>query len=1018
MLKPYQRRAFLVLAAAALESATKTATYADDSLWDALVKSRNFTPVAVNTPTGKVPAAPLVQRRALGPVPGFTLPVTKGDDTESLFAKRKKRSSGLFGPIGDWFNHLQSATGTKINATGRSTLSLRMESVSGNRDAYQQDQYYGRGSNGVYNDTNLSVDATFLKYFHYRTTITNSPFQNPNDNRVKLDYDTKKIRLEWGDINAGFQGNSLIEFNRYLSGIRLSNEWTPRFHTTLLYSQTKAGTRTITIQGNNSTGPYYVYAGQIVEGSDRVRVNDQELQRGSDKDYTLDLLTGELNFMKGHIILPTDTVAVTFETLGVNQQGGNIYGIRTDYALSPRVKAGFTYVAQTTRNSSGLQTHTQQFYGHTNPAEYYTLDYAADATKPISVTVDGVPLVQGVDYTIVSTQTNLLLLRQSVLATSFVSVTYVPLNVAPTPGNRSVLGFDGSLSLGRLGSLTLETALSGLSINGDETRGRAAQLRADLNPLRNLHTTLTLRDVGAAFSSIESPGFNRNEKSIDIAGDYSPFKNLRLNFDWQKAKRPSYSGGLGISQYTPSYNGMDTYNSYTLGVNYSFAKNATLNLSRNSLSTLYVVGGNSKNVNDTLSLNYTLRSISFEAALSRNVSNTASFYDPVTGTDSLLYNTNSSTLSRRFGMNWRPLRWLDLTGSISDNDITTDAQQANTTTHAKDAQLGARISLTKNIRLGYSYQLSDTGNYSLNSSALTGTGTTNTVGNNGSNINLSTRSAMWRWLTRDVVSGGSGSSGQLGSNSTYGTQLGGGSNYNLGSYGNYSGYYGTGVNNGYGQSSYGGRSATHRFTVDYQPRANMQVGLSFDKSNSLGDYQFNSNRNNLGMNFAWQLSDRLQVNANYSLQRVAYTGNYGNTDSNSLFFTLQGRPFGGKLGIQLGWQSMKTQSTVNFSGTTGTTTDATTTPTDTSTNLSSLSARLDYPISSRQTLFVELLQSTSSGYLANTDSNLRFGMDFALNRVLRFSLGWQILSRTNADVSNQPYNYHVSSLLAEFGLNF
>src|SRR5581483_747138 len=106
-----------------------------------------------------------------------------------------------------------------------------------------------------------------------------------------------------------------------LRGMQITSQWAPQFKSTLLYSQTKAETRTITIPGNNSSGPYYVYAGQIVEGSDQVRVDNRAMVRG--KDYTLDTFTGELNFLSnpgngnpsGSVIRASQTIAITFETM-------------------------------------------------------------------------------------------------------------------------------------------------------------------------------------------------------------------------------------------------------------------------------------------------------------------------------------------------------------------------------------------------------------------------------------------------------------------------------------------------------------------------------------------------------------------------------------------------------------------------------------------------------------------------------------------------------------------------------
>ena len=253
MLNLYQRRALIVVAFFALQTASEKSALASDperdSLWDVLLRAPEPKP---DIP-GQNPFSPS-PRQALGPVPGFSLPAPeKTASYDSVFSKRKKRGSP-FGSVGDWFNSLEKATGSKITASGNSTFQLRADSVSGSSDSFTNEQYYGRGANGFYNDTDVSVDATLFKYFRYQTRLSNSLFHNPNDNRVKLDYKTKTSHIEWGDLNAGFQGNSLIDFNRYLHGIQATNIWSKNLKTTLLWSQIKAETKTIVVNGNNSSG--------------------------------------------------------------------------------------------------------------------------------------------------------------------------------------------------------------------------------------------------------------------------------------------------------------------------------------------------------------------------------------------------------------------------------------------------------------------------------------------------------------------------------------------------------------------------------------------------------------------------------------------------------------------------------------------------------------------------------------------------------------------------------------------
>jgi len=1040
MIKAYRRRAFLLFALAALEPAAGAAARADnDSLWDLLTRTER-PPVSAGQPgEGPAGAEMVAVRQGLGPVPGFTLP------SHRMEARKKKRRAGMFGAVGNFFDHLQSTTSSKVKLSGHETLSLQWNQVSGGQDAvqsYQDQQYYGRGSNGVYNDTSLSIDATFFKYIHYQTQFSNSLFSNPNDNRFKIDYNpNRKLRLEYGDINAGITGNSLIDFNRYLYGISFKNQWTPHLATSMLYSQTRAETRTITIQGNNSSGPYYVFAGQIVPGSDRVRVDNTEMVRG--QDYTLDTYSGSLNFLNGRIILQTSTIAVSFEVMGANM-GASIYGIRTDYTLKPGVGIGFTYVAQQAPNSGGLlQTQTQDFQSSGSAGATYLLNYPVDLSKPVLVTANGAPLARGTEYVIPTQIPDQIIIQVAVPPGQVIEVKYFPLNTNPTVGSQSVMGVDSRLSLGKLGALTLESAFSGMMLSGTRYSGTAFQARADLHPTSKWNASLTLKDISPTYSSIQNPGFEVNERSLTLASDYSPTKRLKLNLNWMTAKRPDYSSFTGIANPTAAAAGSDDYNTYTLGAMYNLSSNSTLNLAHNSMSTRYAVGGSSSNVDDTLALSSTLRKITFDASLSHN-SNTATGVNAAsllglgttsgnvttTGgtstTTSQIYNTQTDTLNKRLGVTWNPKTWFSLSGSVSDDSIHTNANSSASNSDARDMQITTSFRRIRNLTINYSYDLSDTGNLSslLGTTGSSSTGSGSAIGTSPRLMLLLPRAylpSLSRFalmpLPRDLTTGSTG----LGTTGI-GTAIGsGGSNSTLGGFGSYSGLLGNSnaYNSLYGASSFGGRNANQRLSVNYNPRQNLQVGLHVNLANSLGDYQYNSNRSDNGLDLYWQPSKRLQLNASLDLQNVQYVGGLGGTKTSAFLLALQGRPFGGKLTTTLSWTAMRTTGSLNLAaaGATGTTT-GTTGATNADTNLSSLALRLDYPIGGRESLFLDILRSDSSGALANLQQNLQVGLDYSLLGNLKFSLGWQFLSNINKDPQFATENYRVSSLLAQFGLHF
>lgn len=1009
-----QRRALKLysifpLCALQLFAQSQPPTSEEDTLWDALTKTPAELASPIATQDNTIP------RQRMGPVPGFTLaaPPRAQANTNDIFVHRKPKQKRFLGDIGDWLYQTQKSTGTKVDVKGQSLFSMRLDSISGNASAFESDRYLGRGSNGFYNDTSVDIDATLFKHFHYKTLLNNNILNNANDpnyNRTVMGYRTGKVNIDFGDINAGFQGNGLIDFNRFLNGVQYSQEWSRSFKTQLLYATTRAETRTITINGNGSVGPYYVYAGQIVDGSARVRVNDVDKILG--KDYTLDQYTGELRFMNGQVILPSDTVAVTFETIGFNQSVGNIYGLRTEFRPSSKYGFGMTTVTQSSRTNNALQTRTQQFFGFGTPGAAYILDAPIDTTRPIAVLIGGLPLQKNIDYIIDPNLTNQIRILSPVPASTIIQVTYTPLNTSPTPGNRNVTGFDGTFSLGSLGTIRTDAAFSGLDVQGSNYSGSAWQIRTDLNLIRPKTTQETegkskhqptwrvglgYRSISPTFSSIQTPGFNRNEQAADFLTDYQPSRQWRLNFSTQKSKRPSYVSSGVNGAFSILTNGNDDYDQYSSSLVHEYRK-GTISLNKNNLTTRFKTGGNSINDSDSLAANYNTGKVTVDLSLNNNKSNTNALLTSGT-TPTSVFSNNSST-GGRLGVSWQTNDWLTLSAALTNSAITTLSGTNFSQYTARDSQIQARLNLKNHMRLNYSFNLSDTGNSGTNT---TGTGGGSNSGGGGVVLPPSRQT------------GGTSNTGFTSDSS--GSTFGGGTNYNLGGYGSYSGYLGNSVNNGYGASSFGGKSVGHRVGIEYQYRK-INIGLNMDMAESTGAYVFNSTRSNAAFTFGWQPSETMRFDTTLGLQRIDYSGSIGGSRGNTFSLGFSGRPFGRKLNISVDWLTVLNSSQIQYSALTGTTGGTPQAPSDTSTNLSSFRGRIEYPVARRWTLFTDFLQANTTGYLGGKELNLRIGADYALNQVLRFSLGWQTYSRNNADAQNATYNYHVSTILAELGFNF
>jgi len=936
--------------------------------------------------------------------------------------RTSRRQGGVLADVSRSLRRLGATLNSDLKVQGQHTMGLHMENVNGSRSAYQDATYFGRrGLGGVYNNTDLTITGKLAGIINFETRYSNSLYGNPYDNRLSLNYATRGFSIDAGDIQGNISGNSLVGFSRSLKGVQLSVDVLRGLRLTSLFSNTKGQSRTITVNGANRSGPYYVYAGMVVEGSERVRVNDREMVKG--EDYTLDPYTGELNFLKGLIVHEFDTIAVSFETYGYGQPAGLLTGWRADLTALPNVNFGLTYLAQESRqNGSATRTRTEQFYGYNNPNTPYSLEFQVDVTLvkdeqgniigatpryPMTVTAGGVPQVYGADYVVDPLLPNRVFFKLPIPSTQIVRITYVPAAAGDNPGDRSVVGFDAGWQLGKLGMVTAEFARSRLDLSGQNVGGGAWQLRGDMKLAGDkLRWSWTLRDIESRFTGIESAGFRRADRGLSMSFDYSPSTRLRLNAGFERSRRPSFQyTGLsgGSSSALAATAGTDDFGQQNLTASYTLGRGGQIVATHNNMSTRSYGGGRSDYTSDSVAYSGSAGKFSMDLSLGNVVSRyrapavTGSTTEPATG--------GSEALNARLGMRWQPASILTLTSNLATSLI---RDQSGSRRDAQDVTVGADLTPARNLRLSLNYLLQDSGGYS---SLTTGAGGSSTVRSPDAG-------APQPWWVSRVAQGRSGSFFNPGSSFSIGGTYGGGYNGGLGGSGNYSGGLYNPYANGFSGTSFGGRSRTLAMGANYQPLPSVVIDLLWNSSTSMGDYLFNSNRNDYTASVSYSPGDRFQMNTMFSRQRVSYVGSSGGTSSTLWFLNLRGRPWG-KLTTSLSLQMMTTQSAYQFdgSGTGGSGVSVTDTG---GTDLSSWALRLEYPVWRTHAIYLEYSDAASTGYLAGTQRQLLAGFDFDITQNARFTLGWRIqeyLSRgTTSGTSAQ--NYQVRSLDADLNLRF
>lgn len=982
--------------------------------------------------------------------PGYVspIPIPESSPGKAPFSS----VTSFFTRVGDGMQKIGRALDTKIKVQGQQTIGFHMENVAGSNAAYQTDNYFGQqGIAGSYDNTDLTVEGKVLGIINFQTHYSNNIYGNPYNNQVSLNYASKNLKVDAGDITGTIRGNSLIDFTRSLQGVQVSANVTKGLRLTSLYTQTRAQVQTITIHGGNGPGPYYVYAGgQIVDGSVQVRVNNQPMVQGT--DYTLDTTTGELTFKTGMIISEMDTIAVSFETYGLNQSVGTIDGWRADVSTFKNAQVGFTYMQQTTPNgSTTLQTKTDQFYGYNNASTPYVLTYPVDlliqynsagqivsATPkyPMQAYIGATLKTYGVDYIVDPSIPNQVYFAYPVPSSEIIKITYTPQVVNDVAGNRNVWGLDSTFSLGKLGNLSAEMASSSLQMSSGLLSGTAWNMRSNMSFLnQKLSFTTYLRNIGSAYTSIESTGFQQNERGITLGMDYQVTNGLKLSTTYESTKKPDYSYNTTGTSATTTSTGMDNFKQIAASLNWQVGKTGQLSFSHNGMDTILAAGGESNYTTDNLGFNWNFKSFGFGLNMGEN-KNYSSYVTTTTTTtgatptpSSQLSVTGSNSFNTNLNMHWRPGSNINLSGVLADSSMTSNTGVKSTAT---DMSLTADTKPMRNVSLKLSYQNQNSGNYSLYGASTTTPTTTATASaliksnplaysfpgfpflRYASPLNRDSSSIYNNFPNIPTASTGTSLLGSI----TDTTYAGGGYNSGVGGYGNYSGLLSNSSANTYNSTSFTGASNGISAMLSYQPWRTMSLDLDLSQTSSQGNYLYNSTQNSVMLNWSYNTGERFSCNASISSQNMVYLGNNGGSNSSLFFFNIRTKPWG-KLTTTLSYQSMVATSSLSSASSAIPTTGTTTTiPSTMNTQLNAYSSRFEYPVWIKSNAYLEYDDALSTGYLASEQKTFLLGIDFGLTQNASFSLGWRYQENISTDATTGSSNYRVNSLDANINMHF
>lgn len=436
----------------------------------------------------------------------------------------------------------------RIQIAGQRRLGYHEVTISGDAEAYRSETYYGLGGQRFTDVGHVSVTGhNVLGTISFNVQLSDNRFSDPQSQKATLTYKNGPTSVELGDIRGSLLGgNRFVLFSKTLRGVS-GQVRQGRFAAKAVLSESRGSAKTISLNGNNSAGPYYLGNSQIVADSESVRIDGVAMRLG--QDYVINYELGAITFVN-RVVPPTSSIVVTFEALGFNANKGTVQGAAATYDFGKYGRAGITYLAQRARSSGGLSTRLEQFQGFGAPSTPYFLQFEPLASRPITIRLDGVLQAEGIDYRFDTQNPSVFYFNRFVPATSIIDVVYTPKPTTTVDGDRRVLGLDYRIPLGKFGqsgSIGYSQAFGELINDVTPLSGTARGIDADY---RSGGLTLrgAVRDVPDGFVSVESRGFNRNERAWELSADVLAGKwNYGLeNQNSSIAIRRTDSGG-GVS---------------------------------------------------------------------------------------------------------------------------------------------------------------------------------------------------------------------------------------------------------------------------------------------------------------------------------------------------------------------------------------------------------------------------------------------------------------------------------------
>jgi hypothetical protein len=444
-------------------------------------------------------------------------------------ARPKSTAEKLLGPLGKG-----------LTITGGASLRLMQNSVAGGQAGSQayydqnlSNQDYRSSVGGMQQTEDLTIQGRVFNAFDVNARLSNSKYGNQFDQVFSFNYKNRSDTTELGigNLNKTLPGNELVTFSRSFQGVTFKRDFGGGKDVGQgLVSLTRAVTKRGSIRGNGTTGPYFLNASNIVEGTDHVRLNGQDLTAG--KDYKIDYLLGQIQFTTP--IKPEDTVEFTYESRNYSTTPGLLTGVRWDFHDDKGNAYGITYLSQKSQGPHIYNGNIEErFPVIADPSYKYTLSSLIDPAYPVTIQWNNRLLIEGVDYYLNRQLRYFQLLTASlppdtsVTGQTSLTATYRPLQQNSIAGDRAVMGLDSTLRVAPNGNVGIQFGSSSAETSSQTGRGLILSTNWQA-PGSSTHNrwqfTAGYRDIGDSFSTIDSTAgaFLQAEKGVRAAFNYSP----------------------------------------------------------------------------------------------------------------------------------------------------------------------------------------------------------------------------------------------------------------------------------------------------------------------------------------------------------------------------------------------------------------------------------------------------------------------------------------------------------------